>query len=522
MIKEKHIYILIRNNIDYYRNKGYICSYNDEIEVRVEDLSKSCKKKITAVCGCGTENTISYTKYISNVERGGYYGCRKCSRIKAKQTSIEKYGSENFMKTKAGKDKLESSNLKKYGVKTTLLEKNTKLKIEETNIQKYGFKHALSNKNIRDKAWKAFEEKYGSKTYSQSNIVKNKTLEEYKSKPELSQYKLQEYNGLNIKMTHKKCGETNDIPLYLISNRIYQGIDVCTSCNPLNTKISSNENEIKDFLDTLNIEYTSSNRKILDGKELDIYIPEHKLAIEFNGLYWHSEAFKEKNYHSDKTEKCQEKGIHLIHVYEDDWNFKRDIVKSIIKNQLRINENIIYARMCDIRTVSSKITRIFLDNNHIQGFSKSKIKLGLYYDNELVSIMTFGSRNINKKKEFELIRFCNKLNTSVVGSSSKLFKYFIKNYLSEIKTDTITSYADSGIFNGSMYDKLGFNKVDKSSVSYYWVVNGIKEPRFKYNKKALVKDGFDNKLTEVEIMHGRGYYRIWTSKQYKYIHNINV
>ena len=132
----------------------------------------------------------------------------------------------------------------------------------------------------------------------------------------------------------------------------------------------------------------TSNRTILNGKELDIYLPELNLAFEFNGLYWHSELHKDRRYHLEKTKLCADKGINLIHIWEDDWDNKVEICKSIILNKIGKSERI-YARKCDIRIVDNKLVREFLDINHIQGFVGSKIKIGLYYNYELVYYVQF-------------------------------------------------------------------------------------------------------------------------------------
>jgi len=145
--------------------------------------------------------------------------------------------------------------------------------------------------------------------------------------------------------------------------------------------------------------------------------------------------------------------------------FKQHIIKSIILNKLNLIQNKIYARKCVVKEVNSKDTRSFLDNNHIQGFSKSSYKLGLYYNNELVSLMTFGYRHTNSKKEFELIRFCNKINLNVIGSASKLFNYFLNNY--KIDETYILSYADISLFNGHMYVMLNFKEIYLTKLNYF-------------------------------------------------------
>lgn len=127
--------------------------------------------------------------------------------------------------------------------------------------------------------------------------------------------------------------------------------------------------------------------------------------------------------------------------------------------------------------------------------------------------MTFGKRSINSKTEFELLRFCNLIGFNVTGSASKLLKYFITN----CEFQLITSYADISQFSGDLYNKLGFECVHRSSPNYWWVINGVRHHRFNWNKKRLVKEGFDSNLTEVEIMYSRGFFRIFGCGQDKYV-----
>jgi len=189
-------------------------------------------------------------------------------------------------------------------------------------------------------------------------------------------------------------------------------------------------------------------------------------------------------------------------------------MKSMILNSIGLIENKIYARNCKLIKIESNRKDIFLDNNHIQGKCTSSINLGLEYNGEIVSLMTFGRRSINNKNEFELIRFCNKINTIVIGSASKLFKYFISNY----DYEQIISFADTSHFNGNLYKNLGFDYIHKTKPNYWWVVDGLRHHRFTYNKKRLVKEGADQNKTGIEIMYDSGYYRIFGCGQDKYIY----
>ena len=274
---------------------------------------------------------------------------------------------------------------------------------------------------------------------------------------------------------------------------------------------SDPENEIYEYVCNVIGEenVAKRNKKVLGGFELDVYVPSKKLAVELNGLYWHSEICRENDYHLKKTKMCEEKGIHLFHVFEDEWNFKKDIVKSMICNMLGETPNKIYARKCEIKEVDSKTARKFLDENHIQGFCHSSIRYGLYHNNELVSLMTFGkSRHFigNGKCEWELLRFCNKINTNVVGGASRLFKTFVR----ENNPTEIISYADKRWSTGELYNVLGFTKYNESKPSYYYVVKNKRVYRFNLRKSVLIKKyGCPPEKTEREFCFQKRWYRIY-------------
>ena len=274
------------------------------------------------------------------------------------------------------------------------------------------------------------------------------------------------------------------------------------------------EHSIFTFIRDLKLQCIKHNRKFIRPYELDIVVPEAKLAIEFNGVYWHSDDTKDKYYHRIKTDKCLEQGIQLIHIFEDEWRYKKDIVKSCLLAKLGKLSNKIYARKCEVREVSSKDKDVFLLNNHLQGTDKSKIRLGLYFENELVSIMTFGRRQISHTANFELLRFCSKLNTSVVGAAQKLFSHFIKNYeFEEIKT-----YADRRWSNGELYKTLGFTMTHISPVNYWYIEGQNRVHRVNFQKHKLKDklEKFDPMLTEWENMQNNGYRRIWDCGNYVY------
>jgi Zn finger protein HypA/HybF involved in hydrogenase expression len=281
----------------------------------------------------------------------------------------------------------------------------------------------------------------------------------------------------------------------------------CPKCGLAYNKM---EDEIKEFIKSLNINIIENSKQIILPLELDIFIPSHNLAIEFDGLYWHSEVYKDKNYHLNKTELCQSKNIRLIHIFEDEWLFKKEIVKSRLKNILGLTPNKVYGRKCVIKEVIPKEAKIFLENNHIQGNVNSKVRLGLYYNNVLIGLMTFGGlrKNLgNKSNEniYELFRFCNLSNYIIIGGADKLLKYFIKHY----KPKEIISYADRRWSQGDLYNKLNFIFSHNTKPNYFYLVNDKRENRFNYRKDILVKEGFDKNKTEHDIMLERKLYRIY-------------
>jgi hypothetical protein len=199
-------------------------------------------------------------------------------------------------------------------------------------------------------------------------------------------------------------------------------------------------------------------------------------------LYWHSEEKRSKTYHLDKTNFFKEKGIRIIHIWEDDWLYKQDIIKSQIKNMLLKIDRKIYARNCKI--VILKNVSNFLEKNHIQGKDKSNLKLGLLYNNELVSVMTFNhleGRNKMSNNEWNLSRFCNLLDTNVIGGASKLLNYFIKNF----NPKRIISYADKDWSIGNLYFKLNFNLKYETKPDYKYIIDGKRKHKQNFKKKNL-------------------------------------
>jgi len=208
---------------------------------------------------------------------------------------------------------------------------------------------------------------------------------------------LSEYNVVQelIKVRCKICNNIFETTYFDIQRRNNSRCPICFPCYK-----SSGEIELLNFIKSIeSSEIIENDRTILNGKELDIFIPSKNIAIEFDGLYWHSEEQgKDKFYHLNKTLECEKQNIQLIHIFEDEWLFKQDIVKSRLKQILQLNNNLlkIHARKCIIKEITPDIKNSFLEKYHIQGKDCSNIKLGAFYNDELISIMTFSIGNICK------------------------------------------------------------------------------------------------------------------------------
>lgn len=317
----------------------------------------------------------------------------------------------------------------------------------------------------------------------------------------------------HIKCQCLKCGK--------ITDRYYQNI-FTSDCKYCSGNGSSNpETEILEYLTSLdaNMKIISHDRSVLRGVyELDFYVPEKKFAIEYDGLYYHSSDKKDSKYHLSKTKACADKGIRLIHIFEDEWLFKKEIVKTKLKHILGYDtDDRIYARQCKVSIVkNTQEARSILAENHIQGFSNSLIRYGLYFKDELVAIMTFGNyrKNMGRtavENEYELLRYATTKN--VVGGFSKLLKHFIK----DVNPNKIITYADlrwtayPGL-GSNVYETNGFKMVHMSAPNYFYCKDQHRYSRYMFRKselKNLFPDIFDENLSEFQIMNKTNYTRIF-------------
>lgn len=507
--------------INYLRNKypsdysvkELLYSYIHQLEQRPKCpvCGKEVKFKSIALgynecCSveCATQNPARQVK-INETLISRYGGIGFINREKYERTCLERYGATNPFASEKCKQTIKQTLLDKYGVEYAQQSKQIQETRKKNSLKKYGVDHHMKTDEIRLKV---------SKIHQQSNIENKEFLIGYS-----------EDGHWVCKCPHPECNKclekTYIIPTTNYYSRIEFNIEPCTNLHPMpwsRKEGTTLEKFVRDLLDEYNIKYETNNRSILKDRELDIYIPSKQLAIECNGCFWHSQQHhKPHNYHVDKYNRCKECGVQLITMWEDWIKKKPEIVKSILLSKLNVYKRKIGARQCLIKEIDSKTCAQFLNENHIQGSCKTNTRIGLYKDDELISVMTFYKNGEN----IELNRFCNKLYHHIHGGASKLLNYFIKQY----HPATIVSFSSNDISNGDLYKKLKFIP-DNRITNAYWYIHKTTLERYhrsRFRKSQLKNMGYDiENHTEDEIMASLPYYKIYDSGHVKHTLTFNI
>ncbi|MFW5847868.1 MAG: DUF7487 domain-containing protein [bacterium] len=463
------------------------------------------KKKFNQTC-CSIKCSSEYQSKLKNLRE-----IRKC-----------KVCGKNFEVRKKVEKEICSDECRKVWAKNPKVKEKRLEKIKETNLKKYGVENIFQSKQVQEKLKQTNLKKYGVEKPFFSNEKALKTLKNKRNKKLYERFYEKGYEIIKFtddKLTIKHPdGHVFTSNRKLLVNRLNHNVEISIKILPISSPKSSLEIKIGDFLKENNIKYVTNDRNLLNKNEIDILIESHKICIEINGIYWHSEYYIDKEYHINKLIECNNKGYTLLQFFEDEIIENFDIIKSILKSKLGLISNKFFGRKSIIKHVNSKDCKKFLNENHIQLNVNSSIKIGLYYDEKLVSIMTFSKKRKilgknNKENKYELLRFCNLLDTVVVGGASKLLNYFIKEY----SPSEIISYANLRFSNGNLYDKLGFTLLGNTPPNYFYVVNKERKHRFNYRKDVLIKEGYDPNKTEHEIMLERKIPRIYDCGNKKYI-----
>lgn len=448
-------------------------------------------------------------------------------------TMLERYGVDNPMKSRQFVEKAQKTSLERYG-ETSFTKTDAYLKkSKETNQERYGADWHAQTAEHRKQVVQTCLEKYGVDNPSKvgKHIAERMTdpalvqnLVDFHSDPDnfVSLHFPDELPTL--RQLGDLCG-VRDSSIGDIVNRLGKRYLIRYT-------YSTMEDEMYEFLSDIlpdDVEILRNTFQYITPYELDVYIPKYKLAIECDPTITHNSSIpgfrsddkpKARSYHRMKTDMCETFGIRLIHVFGYDWEHHKDIIKSMISADLGQTSNKIYARQCDVRPVSALECAKFLDNNHRQGNVFVGIRYGLYYKDELVSVMTFskmrstiGIDRSDLSDCYELVRFCNKLNTSVVGGASKLFKHFVRSF----NPKRVRSFSDRAHTSGGLYNVLGFKYIRTSDPGYVWVNLKTDEAYSRVNaqKRNIVNflhdDSIDLSKTETEIMEEHGFVQVFDS-----------
>lgn len=495
---------------------------------------------------------------------------RKLANKLGEETNLQKYGSKNVFSCQEIQEKIKETNLVKFGCEYALSNPDVRTKIKKTVRDRYGVDHVAQVKAVQEKVANTNMERYGYPcAFSNKDFIQKCVFDKYGVKSNLEREdvkakikvtNLERYGVENPLMSpiiqaacKKRCND-----LYGVDNPTQQYYSEKTKgilfnkesfCSFIDSYKYPNAHKIADDLgvnantiakyakqygvDNKFVSTTSAyeqelcvlypsifrkDRTVLYPREIDLYSPEHKLGIEFDGNYWHCDAQKKDVlYHQHKSLDAQANGVFIYHIFEYEWldHRKNSIIKSQLSNLLGNNQTRVFARKCVVKDVSAKDTRKFLEENHLQGYCPSAVSIGLYYNEELVSLMTFGNPRFSKNCVWELHRFCNKLGTSVVGGASKLFKHFVTTY----KPKSILSYSNIAKATGKLYKTLGFVCKGVTQPNYVWVKSYTVLTRYQCQKKKLVEQGFDKELSENEIMRNRGFYKFYDCGNFVWIMN---
>lgn len=567
----------IPNNVHekYCSNTHYgtceVCGKQFEISGRLDLCNKTCSKECRYILA-QQNSDVDQIKEHQKSTMIAKYGVDNAMHIpgivdKIKATNLERYGATSFTQTQEYIDKTKATDLERYGVEhhassPAVIEKRrkniqdkfgvdnvfqldaVKNKSKQTNLERYGVEYITQNPDIVDKTKQNNLNKYG--------VEHPMMLPEYQEKARQTNFEKFGYAAPTQAHIHNITDwyAFIDNPRLYIANHYessprteeladYFNVDSSTIDEHLNKQNATDcvrrarslmEEELHTYILSINPEckIVHNAKKILGGIELDLYLPDYNFAIECNPTATHNSSVqnpwggnpKSMNYHKHKTDLCEEQGIFLFHIFGYEWTHKKDIILSMLCNLLGKVDTKIYARKCEIRNVSADDAIKFLMTNHRQGVTNAKVRLGLYYNDELVSLMTFnkmrstiGVDKSDMSDCWELSRFCSKLNTTVTGGADKLFQAFIKQYT----PSKIRSFSDRSHTRGGLYTKLGFAEVNRSSANYVWVnvktdvayhrINAQK----RHLKKFLKDDSIDLSQSENQIMVAHGYVRVYDS-----------
>lgn len=442
------------------------------------------------------DSDVSIKKLQTELER--YGEGRKSVVEKIKQTNNERYGANYAIQTETFKQKQASTNISRYGVENVIQNTQVVSKRKQTNLERYGVAAPCQNEIIKQKMFNTNNERYGVYYPSIANIKPE-------SLAKLEDRQWMEEQHITNKLKFSDIASELQVHQSTVVRYLRKhGVDVIYHNH------SSKQLQIQQFIEQhYSGEIFNNNRSIIAPLELDIVLPELNFAIEFNGIYRHSElSGKHKNYHLNKTMMAGEQGLQLMHIWENEWDHSPHIVMSRLLNVLSKSMRI-HARDCVFGVLDKDTTKQFFIDNHLQGFVPGQVYCGLLYENRLVAAAIYGASRFNQY-QYELLRMCNLVNHAVIGGSSKLHSNFVRLY----QPDSVVSFGDRRYGTGSVYKQMKFVFSHNSSPSYHYFHKNrtnVLFSRLSFQKHKL-KDKlefYDENLSEWQNMINNGYDRIW-------------
>jgi hypothetical protein len=518
----------ITTKIPHFSVRLY-CVLNDISEVPVcpicnkKTVGLSSKKRgklymLKATCG-GKDCHPSKLDHVkekvitTNLEKYGaiYATCTDSVKQKVRETNRERYGSDYAMRSEELKEKYSESIQEKYGTKWYTSTDRFKENQYKSFKEQHGVDNPMQLKAVLDKQKATNKEKYGTDYYFASaqhrgeywgiskdtrDILSNKEQLEKLYQEHKTITSLYKHFGDVSETTISRALVENDIPITYTMN-----------------KVSTGEQELSDFIRAHydGDDIIQSDRTILDGKELDIYIPSKQIAVEFNGLFWHCSRFKDKLFHQEKALNCEKLGINLITIWEDDWTDNRNVVESMLLAKLGKQTDRVYARKTKAVEISHKTASEFLKNTHIQGETIASVWYGLFQSDELVA--TIGFKKTSREGEWDLVRYAT--SKTVVGGFSKLLTHFKNKH----NFSRIITFASLDVSDGNLYEKNGFDLeyITKPSMSYIKGPKRFRRERFMKHKLNDKLENFNPNITERENMLNHGFYQLFDCGMKKYV-----
>jgi hypothetical protein len=530
MILDKEIEVrVVAATLNYWKSLGYLNASKDiMMNVKVSDLPK--KSNYYVSCRCDSCDRTYSQRFSRNTNICGY--CLSSKRMKNnnlhKAKALHASPNKNDLLKLIEDRKTKSHIAKLYSVSITIV--NRWLKENNIQLSKHHGRKFFKNHNELETALSLIE-KAKETDSSISELSRTTNIPRHIIKSLASSGKIdvktqfdfwqESYNIIlnnlpfyieeNKSKNLKRISEENNISIEQLK-KAFRESDIDVKLHSYNK--SKGELECTQFIQSLNENcYSAMFTKIY---EIDCFVPKKSFGVEYCGEFWHrfDQSKRNKYYHRNKMRFAKEKGVNILTIFESEWLLKNDIVKSIIRTKLGHAKKI-HARKTICKEVSKKVAEAFHENNHLSGYTNSSINIGLYMNEELVTVLSFVKSRFDRTYEYEISRFSTIRNHVVVGGLSKLFSYFVKKY----NPKSCMTYSDLRVGEGKSYLNIGFALLGETVPNYYYYhkKKGYLEPRMRYQKHKLKNLNFYSQdKTEFEIMQDAGYYILFDCGNKKY------